>query len=57
MILCSFDDIQCEEDVGYLAYQAELEYQQWLEEQDIKNINAELAIIAQQERELNPVDF
>ena len=56
-MICSFDDIQCEEDTGYLAYQAELEYQQWLEEQEIERVNQELAIISQKEFELNAVDF
>lgn len=52
-----FDDVQCEEDPQYLQYEAEQEYRQWLQQRSIDDINAELAIIAEQERELNAVDF
>jgi len=60
-----FDDITCEEDSGYLAYQAELEYREWLESGAwIDDVNAELREIADAEREaevseclLTSVDF
>ena len=47
-----FDDITCEEDSGYLAYQAELEYREWLESGAwMEEVNAELREIADAERE------
>lgn len=47
-----FDEISIEEDPGYLAYQAELEYRQWYEEGGwIEEVNAELREIADAERE------
>ena len=47
----SFDDIQCEEQAGYEAYQAQLEYQQWLESGVwIDDVNAELRVIAAEEQ-------
>jgi len=53
-----FDEITIEEDPQYEAYQLQLEYQQYLESDEfIDEINAELQIISQQEKELNSVDF
>jgi hypothetical protein len=52
-----FEDIQIEEDPQYLQYEAEQEYRQWLQSRSIDDINAELAIIAAEENELNAVDF
>ncbi len=47
-----FDDISIEEDPGYLAYQAELEYRQRYEEIGwMEDINAELRELADAERE------
>jgi hypothetical protein len=46
-----FDDILCEEDFEYLAYQAELEYREWLEIGAwIDKVNAHLREIANAER-------
>lgn len=54
----SFDFIQCEEDSGYEAYQAQLEVQEYLDSDEfVEELNAELAIISQTEKELNAVDF
>jgi hypothetical protein len=53
-----FDDITIEEDPGYAAYQAELEYRQWYEEGGwIEEVNAELAEIAESERENNVSEY
>ena len=53
-----FDEITIEEDPQYEAYQLQLEYQQYLESDEfIDELNAELQIISQQEKELNCVDF
>lgn len=49
----SFDDLQCEDTAGYEAYQAQLEYQQWLQERSIDDINAEIQLIVERES----VDF
>lgn len=57
-MLDSFDDIQCEEDPQYLAYQASLEIQQYLDSEEfLAELNAELAEIAEEEREQRAVDF
>lgn len=54
----TFDNIQCEEDPQYLAYQASLEYQQYLDSEEfLAELNAELAEIAAEEREQRAVDF
>jgi hypothetical protein len=54
----SFDFIQCEEDSGYEAYQAQQELEQYLESDEFREeLNKELAILAQIEKELNAVDF
>ena len=53
-----FDDITCEEDPGYLAYQAELEYREWLESGVwIDDVNAELREIADAEREAEVSEY
>ena len=40
-----------------LAYQQELEHQQWLESDEfLEELNEELATIAEREKELNAVD-
>jgi hypothetical protein len=47
-----FDDITCEEDSGYLAYQAELEYREWYENGGwMEEVNAELRELAESEFE------
>lgn len=47
-----FDDISIEEDPGYLAYQAELEYRQWYEEIGwMEDVNAELQVAGDELRE------
>lgn len=54
----TFDNIQCEEDPQYEAYQAELELQQYLDSEEfLAELNAELAEIAAEEREQRAVDF
>jgi hypothetical protein len=54
----SFDFIQCEEDSGYEAYQAQLEVQQYLDSDEfIDDLNKELSMIANSEKELNAVDI
>lgn len=53
-----FDEITIEEDPQYEAYQLQLEYQQYLESDEfIDDLNAELQMIAETEKELNCVDF
>lgn len=53
-----FEDITIEEDPQYEAYQLQLEYQQYLESDEfVDEINAELQIISETEKELNAVDF
>lgn len=48
----SFDFIQCEEDSGYEAYQAQLEVQEYLDSDEfIDDINAEIQMIVERERE------
>lgn len=54
----SFDYVQCEEDPQYLAYQASLEIQQYLDSEEfLAELNAELAEIAATEREQATVDL
>lgn len=54
----TFDDIQIEDTVGYAAYCAELEYQEYLDSPEcIEDTNKELQIIRNEELELNSVDF
>lgn len=53
-----FEEITIEEDPQYEAYQLQLEHQQYLESDEfIDDLNAELQIIAENEKELNCVDF
>ena len=53
-----FEDITIEEDPQYEAYQLQLEHQQYLESDEfVDEINAELQIISETEKELNTVDF
>jgi hypothetical protein len=53
-----FEDITIEEDPQYEAYQLQLEHQQYLESDEfVDDLNAELQIISETEKELNAVDF
>ena len=53
-----FDVITIEEDPQYEAYQLQLEHQQYLESDEfVDDLNAELQIISETEKELNAVDF
>ena len=53
-----FEEITIEEDPQYEAYQLQLEHQQYLESDEfIDDLNAELQMIAETEKELNRVDF
>ena len=53
-----FEEIAIEEDPQYEAYQAQLELEQYLESDEFREeLNKELAIIAETEKELNAVDF
>lgn len=53
-----FDEIAIEEDPQYEAYQAQLELEQYLQSDEFREeLNRELAIIAEIEKELNAVDF
>ena len=53
-----FDEITIEEDPQYEAYQLQLEHQQYLESDEfVDDLNAELQIISETEKELNAVDF
>lgn len=53
-----FDEITIEEDPQYEAYQLQLEYQQYLESDEfVDEINAELQMISETEKELNCVDL
>ena len=40
-----------------LAYQQELEYQEWLETDGVEVANSELQVLRNEELELNSVDF
>lgn len=52
------NDFYGEDDTQYLAYQAELEYQQYLDSEEfMAELNAELAAIAESEREQIAVDL
>lgn len=52
MVFDSFDDIQCEDDPGYEAYQAQLEVQEYLESDEfLDEINQELRDIRYRELE------
>jgi hypothetical protein len=54
----TFDDIQIEDTVGYAAYCAELEYQEYLDSPEcIEDTNKELQVIRNEELELNSVDI
>lgn len=51
-------DFYGEDDTQYLAYQAELEYQQYLDSEEfMAELNAELALIAAENREQEIVDL
>jgi len=53
-----FDEITIEEDPQYEAYQLQLEFQEYLESDEfVDDLNAELQIISETEKELNAVDF
>ena len=53
-----FDEITIEEDPQYEAYQLQLEFQVYLESDEfVDDLNAELQIISETEKELNAVDF
>ena len=53
-----FEDITIEEDPQYEAYPLQLEHQQYLESDEfVDDLNAELQIISETEKELNAVDF
>lgn len=52
------NDFYGEDDTQYLAYQAELEYQQYLNSEEfMAKLNAELAMIAAEKREHEIVDL
>lgn len=54
----AFDDIQVEDTAGYAAYQAELEYQEWLESDEaIEEANKELQLLSSLEIEQKAVDL
>ena len=53
-----FEDITIEEDPQYEAYQLQLEHQHYLDSDEfVDDLNAELQIISETEKELNAVDF
>jgi hypothetical protein len=53
-----FEEITIEEDPQYEAYQAQLEVEQYLQSDEFREeLNKELAILAEIEKELNAVDF
>ena len=53
-----FDEIAIEEDPQYEAYQAQLELEQYLQSDEFREeLNRELAIIAEIEKELNAGDL
>lgn len=53
-----FEDITIEEDPQYEAYQAQLELEQYLQSDEFREeLNKELQILAEIEKELNAVDF
>ena len=53
-----FDEITIEEDPQYEAYQLQLEFQEYLDSDEfVDDLNAELQIISETEKELNAVDF
>ena len=53
-----FEEITIEEDPQYEAYQAQLEVEQYLQSDEFREeLNKELQILAEIEKELNAVDF